>query len=977
MSRLKVLIVLLLFCEVLSNTNLQMNCGIMISGKATTCVNSDLEVYKVLTKISSIGFDGSQRVTSIMLTSDYMFYMPNNIFSFFLNVKEVAIMTALPQLIILTSGQFKGLTNLKKLQIAGQRIRFLGANTFQGAPAITHLFIPSNQIESIHEEAFAGLTECRFLQLSHNRITSIEGKTFAHMTKLWSINLSKNRLKSLTEKLFINNKLTVLDLGFNNLESIPKNVAENFNAVTDEMKLLSVIGNVCDDRIYLKDSRNVMATMKKCFNKINPNPKYSGSDEELEMVNQELRLENSRLKKEIKRLTASGGCSLQKCHSVVGDAYKELLDIVKNVLPLIVKWKEEIEKLLSIIDKMNRSQNTSSDRPIIDAVYKTGSGLKDSSDSGVSNGSKGGSSAVQVHSEGDGSTISGIIGGVESGAKLEKEITSIKITINSLTDKNKKLVHNVDKLMSYINGKLILSENSEKPTKPHLVTLSNETSPTSNCGNEIKKLKDQLVLANTNGCDGAADEISVSEVQQPNKKEADDSDCLKSMKVKELNKTISSLKEKIAEKEILLADMSEGVKMYSIEAAANDKKKQETAKKIFDLEEEVADCNTLRNIDAISATSNEVEDQIMKKDSELELVYEALRRSADENAIVDSAAFNDEIESFRAMRSMRRSSPRLFLGRSSSKNNLKNFIVSKTKETTSNLSAKDVSEMINELIFNLKKRYEELHDGDERIDETLNEMSKLVQHSLSRRGLSDIIKKPALDGEDEDKENDKDLIFNESLNIIGDEFIDEDVISKVDDVNLVVINQNRLLQLLEHEMQDFLKQFSKEIDDSPLKSILASVQTELGSLKRSVNSKDDILKLKYQFVEESTDRIEVARNEAIKSKHQLEKTRQEHSELPELNDGDVLNDVADFVEEKNRNFVDKANEEMEQMIGEHLEKIAMLSDEVEDKDEKIQEVTKTHQDLLKKCHSCRSVWNKFTGKVKKWMFSKKSDCDFI
>ena len=271
--RLEIIFVVALFPGSIFAT--QFNCSIINYDDEKICANFNLELLTKFTKVLTTNLQEPWLVTSVYLTSEYMFYLPKNAFSLFPNVTEIRIFTAIPQLMSLQTGQFEGLGRLKKVFIMGQRIKVLQANTFKGTTSVTNLFLPSNQIELINEKAFNGLINCIYLLLSNNRIKTLGANTFMHMTQLWSVNLENNRLQALSENHFANNNLTILDLSYNQINFLPMNVVENFISTSNEKKLFSLRGNLCNDEIFTmndfhegeseEDRRRIMKSLKHCF----------------------------------------------------------------------------------------------------------------------------------------------------------------------------------------------------------------------------------------------------------------------------------------------------------------------------------------------------------------------------------------------------------------------------------------------------------------------------------------------------------------------------------------------------------------------------------------------------------------------------------------------------------------------------------------------------------------------------------------
>lgn len=235
------------------------------------CAIFDLEVYSKLTRIIEMPqnvYDTS--FVGLWLLSPRMYYMPNHIFKYFPSITQLKIISEIPQLLEIEGKEFSDLERLKRVQIIGQKIRYLGERTFEGAPSITNLYLPSNQIEKISEKAFKGLVECLFLVLSSNRIDTLKSKTFSYMPKLWSVNLEGNRFLSLSEHIFKDIDLAVADISFNLLKTSSTKPILDVLQSQHEKVVFSVTNNLCKyfrTKIFTKNSSvdDVKKVLKSCY----------------------------------------------------------------------------------------------------------------------------------------------------------------------------------------------------------------------------------------------------------------------------------------------------------------------------------------------------------------------------------------------------------------------------------------------------------------------------------------------------------------------------------------------------------------------------------------------------------------------------------------------------------------------------------------------------------------------------------------
>lgn len=78
----------------------------------------------------------------------------------------------------------KRLTNLEKLDLSFNKIRFIPENIFEGLTKLDTLIISFNNIQCIQEKSFAGLTKLRMLSLYGNNVSTIPDKSFRDLKTL-------------------------------------------------------------------------------------------------------------------------------------------------------------------------------------------------------------------------------------------------------------------------------------------------------------------------------------------------------------------------------------------------------------------------------------------------------------------------------------------------------------------------------------------------------------------------------------------------------------------------------------------------------------------------------------------------------------------------------------------------------------------------------------------------------------------------
>ncbi|XP_039951528.1 protein toll-like [Bactrocera tryoni] len=122
----------------------------------------------------------------------------------------------------LTQPYFKNLIALRQLDLAGNNIRILDANTFVEVTQLNCLNLSHNEIRELPESLFAYQRELFILDLSHNLLTYLRPHLFDHTPWLWQLKLGGNHLHD-TTNLMVNLKplhyLHRLDVSQNHLQT--------------------------------------------------------------------------------------------------------------------------------------------------------------------------------------------------------------------------------------------------------------------------------------------------------------------------------------------------------------------------------------------------------------------------------------------------------------------------------------------------------------------------------------------------------------------------------------------------------------------------------------------------------------------------------------------------------------------------------------------------------------------------------------
>ncbi|KAH8405217.1 hypothetical protein KR222_011138, partial [Zaprionus bogoriensis] len=115
--------------------------------------------------------------------------------------------------------KFVGLTALRQLNLANNRIQRISSEALALLPKLKTLDLSKNQLHSVEANMFLRPNRLAHLILNSNEIGSVDEQAFAKLTNLTDLELSNNRLSSLPVGVFKNlNHLKKLTLNYNQLE---------------------------------------------------------------------------------------------------------------------------------------------------------------------------------------------------------------------------------------------------------------------------------------------------------------------------------------------------------------------------------------------------------------------------------------------------------------------------------------------------------------------------------------------------------------------------------------------------------------------------------------------------------------------------------------------------------------------------------------------------------------------------------------
>lgn len=125
---------------------------------------------------------------------------------------------------------FHNLTELRSLDLTGNRIKVLGSDSIMDCPKLVTISLAYNRIVKMEKNAFSGLPSLRFLHLEFNKLTTLDLGAISEIGGPdFALNVSYNAISFINSGGLMNN-LTRLDLSFNNISHLP---ADTFYGTPD------------------------------------------------------------------------------------------------------------------------------------------------------------------------------------------------------------------------------------------------------------------------------------------------------------------------------------------------------------------------------------------------------------------------------------------------------------------------------------------------------------------------------------------------------------------------------------------------------------------------------------------------------------------------------------------------------------------------------------------------------------------------
>ncbi len=102
----------------------------------------------------------------------------------------------------LRAGDFRGLSQLTSLQLAGNALTTLPDGVFSGLDELETLWLANNELTTLPEGVFSGLSKVGQLGLANNRLAELPAGLFLDLTGMWWLALDRNPLTELPSGIF-------------------------------------------------------------------------------------------------------------------------------------------------------------------------------------------------------------------------------------------------------------------------------------------------------------------------------------------------------------------------------------------------------------------------------------------------------------------------------------------------------------------------------------------------------------------------------------------------------------------------------------------------------------------------------------------------------------------------------------------------------------------------------------------------------
>ncbi|XP_063596963.1 chaoptin-like [Penaeus indicus] len=146
------------------------------------------------------------------------------------------------------SNSFRSMRFLRRLFLSDNEIKTVGRGAFNGMRRIGTIDLARNKLRKVDFKMFDDLQFVENIDLAENQIQKVEKNSFKDLF-LVAINMSHNEITTFDDGAFVNTlNVTVLDLSYNSITAIPKEVFPGEQSYMTELRLqynnLTNLGNL-------------------------------------------------------------------------------------------------------------------------------------------------------------------------------------------------------------------------------------------------------------------------------------------------------------------------------------------------------------------------------------------------------------------------------------------------------------------------------------------------------------------------------------------------------------------------------------------------------------------------------------------------------------------------------------------------------------------------------------------------------------
>ncbi|KAM4611248.1 slit homolog 1b [Polymixia lowei] len=121
-------------------------------------------------------------------------HLPSSTEELRLNNNDLSVLEA--------TGAFKGLSQLKKINLSNNKISEIEDGVFEGAASVVELHLSANHLESVRGSMFRGMEGLRMLMLRNNKISCIHNASFTGLANVRLLSLYDNQLRTILPGAF-------------------------------------------------------------------------------------------------------------------------------------------------------------------------------------------------------------------------------------------------------------------------------------------------------------------------------------------------------------------------------------------------------------------------------------------------------------------------------------------------------------------------------------------------------------------------------------------------------------------------------------------------------------------------------------------------------------------------------------------------------------------------------------------------------